>query len=128
MDAMMQEILHTSYGPGGRTPIPRASGEQLRDRAHLLVDTSHLVQLYASPKVALSARLVAGYYAMLVHAVVGKLPDAEREDSYRKFQKALVEAEAYLRHDLEVGWRGRKRGGGEWELPTPYDPPPSAPG
>ena len=103
MDAIMQEILHTSYGPGERTPIQRASAEQLRDRATLLVDTSHLVQLYASPKRALSARFGGG-----------PLCDARRRHraepfrrgarkSYREFQKALVEAEADLRHDLEVG-------------------------
>jgi hypothetical protein len=129
LDSVMQEILHTSYGPGERTPRPRASDKQLRDRAQLLVDTSNLVQLYASPKVALSARLVAGRYAMLVGAIVGNLSDAEREKSYREFQKELVEAEADLRHDLEVGWKKRrKRGKGDRELPTPYDPPPKAPG
>lgn len=126
MDAIMQEILHTSYGPGERTPVPRASAAQLADRARLLVDTSHLVQLYASPKLALSARFVAARYALLVGAIVQNLPDAERERSYREFQKILVEAEADLRHDLEVGWKRRKRGKGGMELPTPYDPPPKA--
>jgi hypothetical protein len=65
---------------------------------------------------------------MLVGAIVQNLSDAEREKSYREFQKALVEAEADLRHDLEVGWKPRrKRGKGDRELPTPYDRPGEVP-